>query len=87
MWGPGLVYKKRALRNLDAIAIHRNIGNCVPIIVLGSDFRGDLASPTSVPSKLRALTLTRLSDGGYRTGVALGLEAAARLGRSVGAAR
>ena len=65
MWGPGLVYKKRALRNLDAIAIHRNIGNCVPIIVLGSDFRGDLASPTSVPSKLRALTLTRLSDGGY----------------------
>ena len=50
---------------ISTIANHRNIGNCVPITVLCSDFRGDLASRASIPSKSRALTLTRLSDGGY----------------------
>ena len=44
----------------------RNTGNSVPITVLCTDFRGDLARRTRYVPKFWALQTTRLSDGGYR---------------------
>ena len=35
------------------------------VTMVCSDLRGDLASLQAIASKSRALTLTRLSDGGY----------------------
>ena len=49
----------------NAIGSEGSTGNCLQITMVCSDLRGDTARRTRYVPKSRALTLTRLSDGGY----------------------